>query len=197
MKKFCRLLFLQNKLHHRGFTRSPKYALTNSIRKLTFNQYNTTLTNFETWKFIASRKLTEMLYSTSSLILSSLDKNQRCEKKLESTPNMTNFRFWLCICLLNALQETLINTYMHWRRYDTIKIVNEFSLNFPKLLIIGKYVKIGFKKRGSPYYFFSSRSRKIKNITNIEQKRLFLFTFLVSLFTAFLTRTLIYTINLI
>ena len=44
---------------------------------------------------------------------------------------------------------------------------------------------------------FSQFSRsKIKNITNIEQKRLFLFTFLVSIFMAFLAQKLIYTINI-
>ena len=64
------------------------------------------------------------------------------------------------------------------------------------MFIIGKYVKIRFKNRGSPCYFLSSRGQKIKNITKIEQKRLFLFTFLVSFFMAFLAQKLIYTINI-
>ena len=51
------------------------------------------------------------------------------------------------------------------RRYDTIKIVDEISLNCPKLFIIRKYVKIRFKNRGSPCYFLSSRGQKVKNIT--------------------------------
>ena len=50
------------------------------------------------------------------------------------------------------------------------------------MFIIGKNVKIGFKNSESPYYFLSSRARKFKNIAQIEQRRLFLFTFLVSFF---------------
>ena len=76
------------------------------------------------------------------------------------------------------------------------KLVNEISLNFPQLFIIRKYVKIRFKNRGSRCYFLSSRGQKIKNITKIEQKKLFLFTFLVSFFMVFLARKLIYTINI-
>ena len=82
------------------------------------------------------------------------------------------------------------------RRHYTIKLVDEISLNFLELFIIGKYVKIRFKNRGSPCYFLSSRGQKIKNITKIEQKRLLLFTFLVSFFMAFLAQKLIYTINI-
>ena len=51
------------------------------------------------------------------------------------------------------------------------KLVDETSLNFPELFIIGKYVKIRFKNRGSPCYFLSSRGQKIKNITKIEHAR--------------------------
>ena len=72
----------------------------------------------------------------------------------------------------------------------------KFLLTFPELFIIEKYVKIRFKNRGSPCYFLSSRGQKIKNITKIEQKRLFLFTFLVSFFMAFLAQKLIYTTNI-
>ena len=50
------------------------------------------------------------------------------------------------------------------------------------MLIIKKYVKIRLLKSGLPCYFLSSRGREIKNIRKIEQKRLFLFTFLVSFF---------------
>ena len=71
-----------------------------------------------------------------------------------------------------------------------------FSINFPELFIMGKYVKIGFKNRGPSCYFLSCRGQKSKNITKIKQKRLFLFTFLVSYFTAFLVQKLIYTINI-
>ena len=39
--------------------------------------------------------------------------------------------------------------------------------------------KSGLKTGGSPWYFLSPRGLKIKNIIKIEQKRLFLFTFLV------------------
>ena len=36
------------------------------------------------------------------------------------------------------------------------KLVDEISLNFPELVIIGKYVKISFKNKGSPcgYLYF-------------------------------------------
>ena len=44
--------------------------------------------------------------------------------------------------------------------------------------------------------FLGSRGQKIKNIKNIEQKRLFLFVFLISFFMAFLAQKLIYTINI-
>ena len=63
-----------------------------------------------------------------------------------------------------------------------LELVDEISFNFPELFSKGKYVKISFKNRGSPCYFLSSRSLEIKNITKIEQKRLFLFTCLVSFF---------------
>ena len=76
------------------------------------------------------------------------------------------------------------------------KLRNEISLNFPELLLIGKYVKIRFKNRGSPCYFLSSRGQKVKNVTKIKQKRLFLITFLVSFFIEFLAQKLIYTINI-
>ena len=75
------------------------------------------------------------------------------------------------------------------------KLVDEMSLNFPDLFTTGTYVKIRFKNRWSPRYFLSSRDQKIKTITKIVQKKLFLFTFLVSFFMAFLTRNLIYSIN--
>ena len=78
---------------------------------------------------------------------------------------------------------------------DTIKLVDEISLNFPELFITGKYVKIRFKSRGSPYYFLSSSGLKIKNMTKIKQKRLFLRTFLVSFFT-FLAQKRTSTINM-
>ena len=61
------------------------------------------------------------------------------------------------------------------------------------MLIIGKYIKIKFKNRGSPYYFLSSRGQKIENTTKIE---LFLFKFFVSFFMACLAQKLIYTINI-
>ena len=64
------------------------------------------------------------------------------------------------------------------------------------LFIIGKYVKIRFKSRGSPYYFLSPRGQKIKNITKIKQKRLLSFTVLVSCFLTFLAKKLIYTTNI-
>ena len=86
--------------------------------------------------------------------------------------------------------------FFYLRRYDTIKIFDEIPLNFPEFFIIGKYVKTRFKNRESPCYFLSSSGLKIKNITKIEQMRLFLFTFLVSFFIGFLIQKLIYTINI-
>ena len=53
------------------------------------------------------------------------------------------------------------------------KLTDEISLNFPELFIVGKYVKVRFKNE-SPCYCLSSRGQKIKNVTKIEQKRLFL-----------------------
>ena len=76
------------------------------------------------------------------------------------------------------------------------KLVDDISLNFPELFIKGKYVKNRFKNRGSPCCFLSSRGQKIKNITKIEQKILFLFTFFVSFLKAFLAQKLIYTIDI-
>ena len=48
-------------------------------------------------------------------------------------------------------------------------IVDEISLNFPELIIIGKYLKITFKNRGSPCYFLSSRDQLIKNINKTHR----------------------------
>ena len=69
------------------------------------------------------------------------------------------------------------------------QFVHEISLNFPELFIIGKYIKIRFKNKGSPCYFLSSRGQKIKNITKIEQKILPLFTFLFSFHFYGISRT--------
>ena len=44
----------------------------------------------------------------------------------------------------------------------------------------------GLKTGGPPCYILSARSRKKKNITNIEQKRLFLFTFFASFLWRFM-----------
>ena len=63
------------------------------------------------------------------------------------------------------------------------------------MFIIGKYVEIRFKNWGSPCHFLSCWGQKIKNITKIEHTRLFLFTFFVSFFMAFLEQKLIYAIN--
>ena len=73
---------------------------------------------------------------------------------------------------------------------------SRFFLNFPELFIIEKYVKIWFKNTSSPCYFLSFRGQKIKNITKVEQKGLFLLLFLVSLVMAFLPQKLIHRINI-
>ena len=104
----------------------------------------------------------------------------------------------LLFCNFKLKLPELISTWLtHYfrslRRYDTIKTSR---WNFPELFIIGKYVKIEFKNKGSSCYFLSSRGQKIKNITKIEQKRLFLFIFLFPFFMAFLAQKLIYTINI-
>ena len=49
---------------------------------------------------------------------------------------------------------------------------------------------------GLPCYFLSSRGQKTKRFAKIEQKRLFLFIFLVSFFMAFLAQKLIHVINI-
>ena len=67
----------------------------------------------------------------------------------------------------------------------------KFLWIFLSCSFIRKYVKIMFKNRGSPCYFLSSKGQKIKNITKIGQKRLFLFTFLVSFFLAFLAQKMV------
>ena len=71
----------------------------------------------------------------------------------------------------------------------------KFYLSFSELFILRKYVKIRFKNSGSPWYFLSSRGQKIRNITNIEPKRLFLLTFLLSFSMGFQLQKMIYTIN--
>ena len=50
--------------------------------------------------------------------------------------------------------------------------VDEISLNFRELFIVGKYEKIRSKNRGSPHCFLSSRAQKIKNIIKIEKKEI-------------------------
>ena len=59
---------------------------------------------------------------------------------------------------------------IHLRRYGTIKTWSWNFSKFPGMFILGKYVKISFKSRVSPYYILSSRGQKIKNITEIERK---------------------------
>ena len=82
------------------------------------------------------------------------------------------------------------------RRCDTIKTCR---LNFFKVSLVVNYMKtrkIRFKSRGFPCYCLSFRGQKIKSITKFEQKRLFLFTFLVSFFMVFLLQKQVYTINI-
>ena len=74
--------------------------------------------------------------------------------------------------------------------------MDEIFSNFPELFIMGKYVKIWFKNKGSSCYFLNSRGQEIKNITNIEQKKLSLFTFMVSFFMVLLVQKFIYTTNI-
>ena len=90
----------------------------------------------------------------------------------------------MCVYITNAIKVYIMEWPIKAGRWD--------SLNFPELFIIWKYVKIRFKNRGSLCCLLSSRGQKIKNVTKIEQKRLFLFTFLVS----FLSQKRIYTINI-
>ena len=88
-------------------------------------------------------------------------------------------------------------SHCHLSRYDTIGTCRWNCFKFSWVLCFRKiYFKIRFKNRGSLSYFFSSRGQNIRNITKIEQTRLFLFTFFVSFFMAFLTQKLIHTINI-
>ena len=95
----------------------------------------------------------------------------------------------------NSCSFTELRLVLKLREHDS-KLVHEISLNFPRLFIKRKYIKIGFKNRGPPCYFLSSKGQKIKDITKIEQKRLFLFTLVVSFFWAFLAQKLIYKISI-
>ena len=70
---------------------------------------------------------------------------------------------------LFKITKTFFSSFRHLKRYDTIKLVDEISLNFPNLVVIRKYVKIKFKNTGSPCCFLSSRDQKIKNVAKIEQ----------------------------
>ena len=81
---------------------------------------------------------------------------------------------WLFAKVLKILLWARCIDYMckYLERYDKIKLVDEISLIFPEL-IIGKYVKIRFKNRGSPCYFLSSRGQKIKNITKLNKRNCF------------------------
>ena len=64
------------------------------------------------------------------------------------------------------------------------------------MFIIKKYEKVRFNNKESAYYVLSTIGEKTKNITKIEQKRLFLFTILISLFMALHFLRLIYTRNI-
>ena len=90
-------------------------------------------------------------------------------------------KFCLSIMMVIFIKEVCYN-----------KNLSIFLKNFSELFVIGKYVKIRFKSRDSPRHFLSFRGQKTKNIRKIEQARLFLFTFLVSFFVAFLAQKLIY-----
>ena len=57
-----------------------------------------------------------------------------------------------------TLHVQILSGFKNWdiqdltlRRCDTLKVVDEISLNFDELFIIGKYVKIRFKNRRPPY----------------------------------------------
>ena len=65
------------------------------------------------------------------------------------------------------------------RRYDTIKTCES-----------------GLKTGGSSCFFLSSRGQKIRNITKIEPRRVFLFAFCFHFLMVFQVQKLIYTINI-
>ena len=106
-----------------------------------------------------------------------------------------SFKFISRFILVFLFYLTLIYVFCTLRRYDTLKT---WRWNFFKfsLCIIEIYVKISFKNWELGCHFLSSRGQKIKNITKIEHTRLYLFTFLVEFFIAFLEQKLIYTINI-
>ena len=64
------------------------------------------------------------------------------------------------------LKTLMFLTYL--RKYDTIKLVDEIPLNFPKLFNIGKHVKFRVTKRRHYAIFVSSRGQKIKNRHKIQ-----------------------------
>ena len=73
------------------------------------------------------------------------------------------------------------------RRYVTIKTC---QLNFPELLILGKYVKIRFKNWWSPCYFLSSRGQEIKILHKLNMRDCFVYI-LDFIFMALLAQKLI------
>ena len=62
------------------------------------------------------------------------------------------------------------------------KLDDEISFNFPEFFVPGKYVRIRFKN--------------IRNILEIEQTTVFLFTFWFHFFMEFFMEKLIHTINI-
>ena len=101
--------------------------------------------------------------------------------------------FWRCLKILHV---QILSGFKNWDIQDLplgrcyiLKSCRKISLNFPQLFIIGKYVKLALKTG-------DHHTKNTKNITKIEKKRLLLFTFLVSLFIAFLARKLIYITNI-
>ena len=57
-----------------------------------------------------------------------------------------------------TLHVQMLSGFKNWdiqdlilRRCDTLEVVDEISLNFAELFIIGKYVKTRFKNRRQPY----------------------------------------------
>ena len=107
-------------------------------------------------------------------------------------------RFLVDLMLLPVRSETLVwSETQTLRRYNTIKICwcNFFKFSW-FVVHYRKIHKNQIWKQQLTMLFSEFERSKINNITKIEQKVLFLFTFLVSFFMAFLAEKLIYTINI-
>ena len=74
-------------------------------------------------------------------------------------------------------------------------LFHEISLSFPELFIIRKYVQIGFKNKGSPYFFLRSRGQKMKILQKLNKRDCFCLHSRFNFLWRF-SKNLIYKINI-